>query len=114
MRQERLNSFCWFCHAYRSYSSIEDVFSIQGKCGKVTFHYYIDVVLPSVCSVPIDSSREGHDQQRDERTWSFIAGPEVVLEYHMFSISFIKNSYDFKLIDRIPSTSSTILQHCGL
>ena len=64
MRQERQRIlFVDFAMQYRSYLSIEDVFSIQGKRGKVTFHHEYRCLHLYHQFVPtIDSSREGHDQ----------------------------------------------------
>ena len=64
MRQERQRIlFVGFAMQYRSYLSIEDVFSIQGKRGKVTFHHEYRCLHLYRQFVPtIVSSREGHDQ----------------------------------------------------
>ena len=64
MRQERQRIlFVGFAMQYQSYLSIEDVFSIQGKRGKVTFHHEYRCLHLYHQFVPtIDSSREGHDQ----------------------------------------------------
>ena len=64
MRQERQRIlFVDFAMQYRSYLSIEDVFSIQGKRGKVTFHHEYRCLHLYHQFVPtIDLSREGHDQ----------------------------------------------------
>ena len=64
MRQERQRIlFVGFAMQYRSYLLIEDVFSIQGKRGKVTFHHEYRCLHLYHQFVPtIDSSREDHDQ----------------------------------------------------
>ena len=64
MRQERQRIlFVGFAMQYRSYLLIEDVFSIQGKSGKATFHHeYRYLHLYHQFGSTIVSSREGHDQ----------------------------------------------------
>ena len=64
MRQERQRIlFVDFAMQYRSYLSIEGVFSIQGKRDKVTFrHEYKYLHLYRQFVLTIGLSHEGHDQ----------------------------------------------------